>query len=309
MNKFYCIAPNNGVYHTEACTTQCADCKKLEDNLTEVEPNPEGKVKVEDKVKAAKRGLLHIIGGFPQVIGAGVRSGTGIPDWENVIVVYLNEEIPSFPTEFEGVKVMTEVKKPATFLNQDDRGLSPEEKYDHTGLMGKNEVEALAFLAEEIEVEEGLKRLAKDAFLAGANREGYEQTPHDKLLYPAPPDFEDWWKEKKGSVSAQASQPAQPPAAGEVVAWVAVSERLPEAGTQVLIIQDLTQWNREKRVLIADVHYSKTPIAYGGPNSLTGRGYQSGIFFSVPSILNKETVTHWMPLPTPPTTQTEGGNQ
>jgi len=83
--------------------------------------------------------------------------------------------------------------------------------------------------------------------------------------------------------------------------WISVTESLPKPGTDVLILKDLSKWNRGKHIYKASVHLAEKPQSYGGPNSLTGRGYLTGVYFAIPAICNPDTITHWMPLPEPPT--------
>lgn len=81
--------------------------------------------------------------------------------------------------------------------------------------------------------------------------------------------------------------------------WISTKDRLPKAGEKVLIVRDVRPWDKKRKphVDIANVHFSKKQSSFGGPNSLTGSGYLQGIYFSVPAILNPDSVTYWQPLP------------
>jgi hypothetical protein len=85
--------------------------------------------------------------------------------------------------------------------------------------------------------------------------------------------------------------------------WVAVSEketRLKE-GDKAWIEMDFSAWGRnEKRVTIADVWFTKEPRGYGGPNALTGSGMLTGIYFSLPAIVNPDCVKRFCLIPQPP---------
>ena len=85
--------------------------------------------------------------------------------------------------------------------------------------------------------------------------------------------------------------------------WVKVEDgcEMPEVGSQVLITVDYSEWGKnERRIFIANVHFADELRPYGGLNSLTGSGFLTGIYFSVPHIPNPDAVTHWHPLPPPP---------
>jgi len=79
--------------------------------------------------------------------------------------------------------------------------------------------------------------------------------------------------------------------------WISLTKRQPLPGISVLALLDYTPYGRHKRVLIADVHLTNDRIAYGGPMALTGHGFLTGLYFSVPAILAPGVVTHWMELP------------
>lgn len=87
----------------------------------------------------------------------------------------------------------------------------------------------------------------------------------------------------------------------ELNEWISVEDRLPEPNQQVLVVCDYTVYGRSIFLHIASVYNANKPIEYGGPNALTGRGKLTGIYFCIPAILAPKTVTHWQPLPPPPT--------
>lgn len=79
--------------------------------------------------------------------------------------------------------------------------------------------------------------------------------------------------------------------------WISVKDRMPDPGTDVLIVKDLRNWGRPAYVTKASVHYTGGIQGFGGPRSLTGSGTLTGAYFALPAICNPESVTHWMPLP------------
>lgn len=83
--------------------------------------------------------------------------------------------------------------------------------------------------------------------------------------------------------------------------WIDVKDKLPEPNTKVLVVLDYTTFNRGKNVETANTHFTETYKEYGGPNALTGSGRLKGLYFSIPAIVCPGIVTHWMPLPEPPT--------
>lgn len=90
--------------------------------------------------------------------------------------------------------------------------------------------------------------------------------------------------------------------------WISVKDRLPDYEQvfpkkvqRVLILMNYEKWGRnEERIEIANLHFADEPQHFGGPNSLTGQGYLTGLYYSIPAIINPECVTHWQPLPSPP---------
>lgn len=86
--------------------------------------------------------------------------------------------------------------------------------------------------------------------------------------------------------------------------WIKIESQkdMPEPNQEVLIVCDYTKYGRGRKINHARVHLTIEPRPYGGPNALTGSGNLQGIYFSIPAILNPETVTHWMPLPQLPIT-------
>lgn len=74
-------------------------------------------------------------------------------------------------------------------------------------------------------------------------------------------------------------------------------EDLPKPNQDVLIVCDYSKYGRGIEINHAKVHFTIESRPYGGPNALTGSGKLQGTYFSIPAILNPETVTHWMPLP------------
>jgi len=74
--------------------------------------------------------------------------------------------------------------------------------------------------------------------------------------------------------------------------WVPLDKAELTVGEEVLVRLDYSKWGRGVRVEKAYVHHSDTPIAYGGPNSLTGRGFLTGWYFSIPAIVAPGVVTH-----------------
>lgn len=79
--------------------------------------------------------------------------------------------------------------------------------------------------------------------------------------------------------------------------WTRLEIKQPPVGIDVLVLLDYTLFNGTKRILIAHVHFTDEPIEYGGPNSLTGSGKLTGLYFSLPAIVKPGIVTHWMSLP------------
>lgn len=89
--------------------------------------------------------------------------------------------------------------------------------------------------------------------------------------------------------------------------WISCKKKMPEPthvfdkeAKKVIILRDYSQWGAgKKRIDIATVHETNEgeEISFGGPNSLTGSGFLTGIYFAVPSICNPDSVTHWMELP------------
>lgn len=81
--------------------------------------------------------------------------------------------------------------------------------------------------------------------------------------------------------------------------WISTKERLPEPGTEVLIVRDVRKWDKKRSVHVdvAKVGELKRETIIGGPKSLTGYHKLKGIYFAVPAILHPESVTYWQPLP------------
>ncbi|MPM12597.1 hypothetical protein SDC9_58951 [bioreactor metagenome] len=65
----------------------------------------------------------------------------------------------------------------------------------------------------------------------------------------------------------------------------------------ILVVLDYREYDRPRRIEKASVHYTSEQRAYGGPNSLTGSGFLTGYYFSIPSIVAPGIVTHCRPLP------------
>jgi len=76
--------------------------------------------------------------------------------------------------------------------------------------------------------------------------------------------------------------------------WISVEDELPLPEEDVLVVLDYRKWGRDLKIHQARTHLAKEgfPQKYGGPNSLTGSGYLTGIYFSLPSIVAPEIVTH-----------------
>lgn len=79
--------------------------------------------------------------------------------------------------------------------------------------------------------------------------------------------------------------------------WINIQEQQPRPNTEVLIVCDYTAFGRSRKIYQANVYFSETLICFGGPNSLTGQGTLTGIYFAVPAIVNPKLVTHWRELP------------
>jgi hypothetical protein len=79
--------------------------------------------------------------------------------------------------------------------------------------------------------------------------------------------------------------------------WISINKQEPDPGMDVLVVLDYRPWGRERTVMQARVHKAETKRAYGGPNSLTGSGWLTGIYFSLPSIVAPGVVTFWMHKP------------
>lgn len=80
--------------------------------------------------------------------------------------------------------------------------------------------------------------------------------------------------------------------------WQRVDNIPPIVGSDVLVFLDYAHFKPGlKRIAIAHVHFTDEPVEYGGPNSLTGSGTLTGLYFSLPAIIRPGIVTHWMPLP------------
>lgn len=71
----------------------------------------------------------------------------------------------------------------------------------------------------------------------------------------------------------------------------------PNVGDEVILLLDYTKYGRGKSAVMGYVHWTDTRQGYGGPRSLTGSGYLSGMYFSIPSIVAPGIATHWMPKP------------
>ena len=87
--------------------------------------------------------------------------------------------------------------------------------------------------------------------------------------------------------------------------WVSISQKESclKEGDKAWIEMDYSEWGRnEKRIEIADVHFAKEPRGYGGPNALTGSGMLTGVYFSLPAIVNPASVKRFCLIPQPPTT-------
>lgn len=79
--------------------------------------------------------------------------------------------------------------------------------------------------------------------------------------------------------------------------WIDMNDRKPLPATKVLVLLDYTEYRRDKRVEIAHVYSTAEPMRYGGPNSVTGQGWLTGLYFAIPSIVAPGIVSHWMELP------------
>lgn len=81
--------------------------------------------------------------------------------------------------------------------------------------------------------------------------------------------------------------------------WIDIKKEEPKPNQTVLVVLDYRKWdaNRPRRVEMAGTRYSEVSIRYGGPTALIGSGSLKGFYFSLPAIIPKECVTHWMPLP------------
>lgn len=86
--------------------------------------------------------------------------------------------------------------------------------------------------------------------------------------------------------------------------WISVKDKFPEPNSRVLIVRDVTSWDKTRPIFVdvANVGFLEKETRIGGPNSLTGYATIKGIYFSVPSILHPDSVTHWIQLPELPKT-------
>lgn len=81
--------------------------------------------------------------------------------------------------------------------------------------------------------------------------------------------------------------------------WIDINDKQqqPKPNTEVLIVCDYTAFGRGRKIYQSNVYFSETPIFFGGPNSLTGQGTLTGIYFALPAIVNPKVVTHWREMP------------
>lgn len=79
--------------------------------------------------------------------------------------------------------------------------------------------------------------------------------------------------------------------------WIDMIDRKPLPAKKVLVLLDYTPYDRDKRVEIAYTYSTASPIRYGGPRSLSGQGWLTGLYFAIPSIVAPGIVSHWMELP------------
>jgi len=85
--------------------------------------------------------------------------------------------------------------------------------------------------------------------------------------------------------------------------WIDISkkEECLKDGDKAWIEMDYSEWGSNKnRIEIAYVHFTKEPIGYGGPNALTGSGMLTGIYFSLPAIVNPDCIKRFCLIPHPP---------
>jgi hypothetical protein len=76
--------------------------------------------------------------------------------------------------------------------------------------------------------------------------------------------------------------------------WIKIDNRtIPELNTEVLVVIDYSAFGRGRTIKPAKLLNTTEPIEYGGINALIGSGILTGEFWSLPSILPFELVTHY----------------
>jgi hypothetical protein len=79
--------------------------------------------------------------------------------------------------------------------------------------------------------------------------------------------------------------------------WISVKDGLPELETRVIVARP-NQYSKKTDILLAYLHDS------GEIGRSCGRQFEPdwlyGKFWSLPAVVKLETITHWMPLPSPP---------
>ncbi len=80
----------------------------------------------------------------------------------------------------------------------------------------------------------------------------------------------------------------------EAVGWIDVNDRLPELETKVIVLRP-NEYSKKNDVLMAYLHDSgKTGRSHG---RLGESKWLYGFYWSLPAIVEFNTITHWMPLP------------
>lgn len=76
--------------------------------------------------------------------------------------------------------------------------------------------------------------------------------------------------------------------------WIKVDENnLPDLNIEVLVITNYSKYDGAKRVQMGVLRHSSDVVYFGGVNALIGSGSITGHYWSLPSIIPFEIVTHY----------------